>query len=171
MMRRWGMVLAVLLMSMSAASATDVRIIGGRPHGCPSMWCGCFASLHIFGRIIPTLNLAYNWVRSFNPAEPAPGMAAARSGHVFVLERHVVGDQWVVLDGNTWSHATRGRSLAIEHIRSIRGFRIVDPHSPRGTIELAARLHRSHPAHWHRSRHLERHHHARRQHVKRRSGK
>jgi hypothetical protein len=96
------------------------RVIGGRPAGCPHRFCGCGASLHLFGRIIPALNLAANWLR-FPRAEPAPRMVAARRGHVFVLERHIAGLVWLVHDSNSGGHRTR------IHPRSIAGYAIVNP--------------------------------------------
>lgn len=97
------------------------RVIGGRPAGCPSRFCGCGASLHLFGRIIPALNLAANWLR-FPRAAPAPKMVAARRGHVFVLERHIAGNTWLVFDANSGGRRTR------IHPRSIAGYSIVNPH-------------------------------------------
>lgn len=105
-------------------------ILGGRPRGCPHAFCGCEASLYVFGHIRKGLNLAYNWVRAFPRAAPAPGMAAARWGHVMVLIRHVAGKNWLVHDGNSGGHLTR------EHVRSIAGYVIVDPHGSR-RAELA----------------------------------
>ena len=96
------------------------RIVGGRPAGCPRRYCGCGASLHIFGRIIPRLNLAANWLR-FPRAAPAPGMVAARRGHVFVLKRRLHGKVWLVWDANS------GRGKTRVHPRSIARFTIVDP--------------------------------------------
>ncbi len=96
------------------------RIVGGRPAGCPRRYCGCGASLHIFGRIIPRLNLAANWLR-FPRTAPVPGMVAARRGHVFVLKRHISGLTWLVWDANS------GRGKTRIHPRSIAGFVIVDP--------------------------------------------
>jgi hypothetical protein len=104
------------------------RVVGGRPAGCPRRYCGCGASLHVFGRIIPALNLAANWLR-FPRATPAPGMVAARRGHVFVLERHIGGSTWWVYDANSGRHRTR------VHARSIAGFRIVDPHGSRLALQ------------------------------------
>lgn len=96
------------------------EVIGGRPAGCPHAFCGCGASLHLFGRIIPSLNLAANWLR-FPRALPAPKMAAARRGHVMVLEEHISGNIWLVHDSNSGRHLTR------MHTRSIAGYTIVDP--------------------------------------------
>lgn len=96
------------------------QVIGGRPAGCPHRFCGCGASLHLFGKIIPRLNLAANWLR-FPRAAPAPNMAAARRGHVMVLKRHISGSTWLVHDSNSGGGKTR------LHARSIVGFVIVDP--------------------------------------------
>ena len=100
-------------------------VIGGRPSGCPHAYCGCSASLHIFGKIIPALNLAANWPRIFPRTSPAHGMAAARNHHVFVLISHVGGSEWLVHDGNS------GHGLTREHVRSIRGYVVVNPHGGR----------------------------------------
>lgn len=106
-------------------SVEEGRIIGGRPAGCPHAYCGCSASLYVFGRIIKELNLAANWLRKFPRAAPAPGMVAARSGHVFVI-MSVNGDGTVMAhDGNS------GRGLTREHVVSLRGYGIVDPHGSR----------------------------------------
>lgn len=109
----------------SGAAAVDIsgsRIVGGRPAGCPSSFCGCGAALRVFGRIVPELNLASNWLR-FPRTSPAPGMVAARHGHVFVLEQHLGGDIWMAYDANSGGHATR------MHARSLRGYTVVNPRS------------------------------------------
>jgi hypothetical protein len=103
----------------------DERIVGGRPSGCPSAFCGCEASLYRFGHIVPELNLAGNW-RRFPRSAPAPGMAAVNSGHVMILQQQVAGNVWYVHDGNSGGHVTR------EHPRSIAGYTIVDPSA--GTV-------------------------------------
>jgi hypothetical protein len=115
----------------AAADAVDANgnieatIIGSRPAGCPHRFCGCEASLYLFGEIRPELNLAYNWIRKFPRTAPSGGMVAARSGHVMVLMSHVGGDEWLVHDGNSGGGRTR------RHVRSIRGYVIVDPHGSR----------------------------------------
>ena len=98
-------------------------VIGGRPANCPHRFCGCEASLYVFGDIRPELNLAANWVRKFPRTTPASGMVAARSGHVMVLMSHVEGNDWLVHDGNSGGGQTR------EHVRSISGYAIVNPHA------------------------------------------
>ena len=96
-------------------------IVGGRPSGCPHAFCGCGTSIHVFGRIIPELNLAANW-RRFPPAAPARGMVAWRWGHVFVIE-DVRGDGSVLAyDPNSGGHRTH------VHVVSLRGYHVVNPH-------------------------------------------
>lgn len=97
-------------------------VIGGRPAGCPHAFCGCGASLYLFGRIKADLNLAANWLH-FSRAAPAPRMAAARPGHVMVLVEHRHGDVWLVHDSNS------GGGLTRLHERSIAGYTIVNPNS------------------------------------------
>jgi hypothetical protein len=96
------------------------QVVGGRPAGCPRNFCGCGASIRVFGRVVPELNLAANWLR-FPRTSPAPGMVAARRGHVFVLEQHVGGDVWTAYDANSGGRATR------IHARSLRGYTVVNP--------------------------------------------
>ena len=100
-------------------------VVGRRPPGCPHRYCGCEASLYLFGEIRPELNLASNWIRKFPRAAPSRGMVAARSGHVMVLMSHMSGKDWLVHDGNSGGGRTR------EHVRSIGGYVIVDPHGSR----------------------------------------
>ncbi len=105
-----------------AEAPGDVGVIGSRPRGCPYRYCGCEASLFLFGKIKPELNLAANWIRYFPRTAPAPKMAAARRGHVMVLISHVSGNEWLVHDGNSGGGKTR------RHVRSIRGYVVVDPY-------------------------------------------
>lgn len=104
-----------------AVDANGGEVVSRRPQGCPHRFCGCEASLYLFGKIRPELNLASNWIRKFPRTSPAPGMAAARSGHVMVLMSHVGGNDWLVHDGNS------GGGLTREHVRSIKGYVIVNP--------------------------------------------
>ena len=100
----------------------DTKIVGSRPTGCPYAFCGCEASIYLFGHIKKDLNLAANWIRKFPRAHPAPGMAAARNHHVMVLMSHVEGSNWLVHDGNSGGHLTR------EHVVDISPYTVVDPH-------------------------------------------
>jgi hypothetical protein len=105
---------------MAVANGEFGQVVGGRPAGCPHSFCGCGASIRVFGHIVPGLNLAANWLR-FPRTAPAPGMVAARRGHVFVLEQHVEGDTWMAYDANSGGRATR------IHARSLRGYTVVNP--------------------------------------------
>ena len=104
-----------------ATDANGVAVVSRRPEGCPRAFCGCEASLYLFGHIRPELNLASNWIRKFPRTSPAPGMAAARNHHVMVLISHVEGNNWLVHDGNS------GGGLTREHVISINGYVIVNP--------------------------------------------
>ena len=95
--------------------------IVAHPAGCPARaFCGCGAAVRVFGAPIRSLWLAANWLR-FPRAAPAPGMVAARRGHVFVLEQHISGGVWLVYDANSGGRKTR------IHARSIAGYTIVNP--------------------------------------------
>jgi hypothetical protein len=92
------------------------------PSSCPHVaFCGCGAAVRVFGHSVRELWLAANWFR-FPRAAPAPGMAAVRAHHVFVLEADLGGGVWQVFDANSGGHQTR------VHPRSIAGYTIVDPH-------------------------------------------
>jgi hypothetical protein len=106
--------------AMAEVNGDPGQVVGGRPAGCPNSFCGCGASIRVFGHIVPGLNLAANWLR-FPRTSPAPGMVAARRGHVFVLEQHVEGDTWMAYDANSGGRATR------IHARSLRGYTVVNP--------------------------------------------
>jgi len=110
--------------SVQTGVVTDANgsVIGRRPAGCPHAFCGCEASLYLFGRIRAELNLASNWLRKFPRTSPAPGMVAVRNHHVMVLMNQVDGNDWLVHDGNS------GGGLTREHVRSLKGYVIVNPH-------------------------------------------
>ncbi|HZD89478.1 MAG TPA: hypothetical protein VE224_05225 [Pseudolabrys sp.] len=111
--------------AVESASAYDANgngaLVGRRPAGCPYEYCGCEASLYVFGKIRRDLNAARNWRIMFPRAAAAPGMAAVRTHHVMILMSHVSGSNWLVHDGN-FNHQT------LEHVVSIRGYTVVDPH-------------------------------------------
>lgn len=106
-------------------------IVGRRPADCPRSFCGCEASRYLFGHVRADLNLASNWARKFPRTSPAPGMAAVRNHHVFVLMSHVGGSNWLVHDGNS------GHGLTREHVRSISGHIVVNPQGTGITAPLS----------------------------------
>lgn len=114
---------------------SEGRIVGGRPAGCPYRFCGCAVSLKVFGEIRRDLNLAYNWVRKFPRAHAAPGMVAARSGHVFYIQSVNADGTVVAWDPNSGGHRTR------IHTVSLRGFTVVDPHGNNFALRLDKRNH------------------------------
>lgn len=99
--------------------------IVAHPAGCPSRaFCGCGASIEVFGRSIRELWLARNWFK-FPPAAPAPGMVAVRRHHVFVI-REVRGPGLVLAyDANSGGHKTR------IHLRSLAGYSVRNPRGSR----------------------------------------
>lgn len=108
---------ALLCASVNGAHAEIVA----HPAGCPRVaFCGCGGSVEVFGRPIRELYLAANWFK-FPRTAPAPGTAAVRRHHVFVLRQHVRGDVWLVYDANSGGRKTR------VHHRSIAGYTIVNP--------------------------------------------
>lgn len=91
------------------------------PAGCPRVaFCGCGASLAVFGRSIRSLWLAANWFR-FPPSTPAPGMVAVRRHHVFVIEQVLGGGQVLAYDANSGGHLTR------RHVVSLAGYSVRNP--------------------------------------------
>lgn len=113
--------LLVLLALLSASPSYAADMILPHPAGCPArLFCGCGASIRVFGHSVRELWLASRWYK-FPRAAPASGMAAVRRHHVMVLEQHVSGSVWIVYDANSGSHLTR------IHARSIAGYTIVDP--------------------------------------------
>ena len=107
-------------------------VVGGRPADCPRSFCGCEASRYLFGHVRTDLNLASNWMRKFPRTSPAPGMAAVRNHHVFVLMSHVGDNYWLVHDGSS------GHGLTREGVRLISGYTVVNPQGTGITAPLMA---------------------------------
>lgn len=107
--------------AIRTASRSVAPQIVAHPAGCPSRaFCGCGASIEVFGKNIRELWLARNWFR-FPRTSPAPGMVAVRRHHVFVI-REVRGPGLVLAyDANSGQHKTR------IHLRSLSGYTVVNP--------------------------------------------
>lgn len=101
------------------------------PVGCPARaFCGCGASIEVFGKNIRELWLAAAWFK-FPAASPAPGMVAVRRHHVFVI-RELRGSGIVLAyDANSGGRRTR------LHLRSLAGYRVVNPHGGRSRYATA----------------------------------
>lgn len=110
--------------AVSYRSPTRIASSGtlvAHPAGCPArLFCGCGASVRVFGHSVRELWLAANWYK-FPRAAPAPGTVAVRRHHVFVLEADLGGGVWQVYDANSGRGGTR------VHARSIAGYTIVSP--------------------------------------------
>ncbi len=92
------------------------------PPGCPRRaFCGCGAAVEVFGKPVRSLWLAANWL-AFPRAAPAPGMVAARRGHVFVIKQVLGNGKVLAYDANSGGRRTR------LHVRSLAGFAVVNPH-------------------------------------------
>ena len=100
--------------------ATEGQVVS-HPSGCPRIaFCGCGASVEVFGHPIRELYLAANWFR-FPHTTAASGMVAVRNHHVFVI-RSVNSDGTVVAyDANSGGHLTR------VHTVSLVGYSVRDP--------------------------------------------
>lgn len=115
-MKKWILAGAFALLAGSASAE-----VVGHPAGCPRRaFCGCGASVEVFGHSVRNLWLAAAWFK-FPRSAPAAGMVAVRRHHVFVLRSHVSGNTWLVFDANSGKHSTR------VHERSISGLTIVNP--------------------------------------------
>ena len=102
--------------------------IVAHPAGCPRRaFCGCGASVELFGKAVTRggLALARNWLHMFEPAAPAPGMAAANNRHVFVIKQVLGNGNVLAYDANSGKHQTR------VHVRSLKGYRVVNPQAPK----------------------------------------
>jgi hypothetical protein len=109
----------------------DIGQIVSHPAGCPhTEFCGCGASLRIFGKPVRELFLAANWLK-FPRASPAPGMAAVYGHHhVAVIESVNLDGTAILYDANSGHHLTR------IHRASLAGAIVVNPRG--GTINVRA---------------------------------
>lgn len=106
------------------ASRRGAQIVG-HPAGCPrSYFCGCGVARHL-GIKDRSLWLAASWLR-FPRAAAAPGMVAARRGHVFAILKVIRPGLVLAYDPNSGNHRTR------IHERRLAGFTVVNPRRGRG---------------------------------------
>lgn len=100
-------VFAVALTGQVEARGSNVEVVGGRPSGCPHRYCGCASALKVGldnrgGR----WNLARNWF-SFPAAQPGPGMADVRRGHVRIIVSDLGNGRYRFYDPNSGNGLTR----------------------------------------------------------------
>lgn len=111
------------VVAVKASSQFSGSAVVAHPEGCPrTSFCGCGAAVKVFGRPIRELWLASNWFR-YRVALPAAGMVAVRRHHVFVILEVVSHGKVLAYDPNSGGHKTR------IHLRSLAGYRVVDPRS------------------------------------------
>jgi hypothetical protein len=93
------------------------------PAGCPrSLFCGCGASVHVFGHPVRSLYLVSNWYQ-FPRTAPAPGMAVLFGRqHVAIIEEYHADNTATLYDANS------GGGLTRVHRVKIAGLTVVDPH-------------------------------------------
>src|SRR5690606_10962051 len=91
------------------------------PSGCPRRsFCGCGASVRVFGKPVRNLCVARIWFR-LPHARCAPSTVAARRSHVFVIDRCYGAGTVLASDFNSGGLKSR------RHRRSLKGFAIVSP--------------------------------------------
>lgn len=108
---------------VARAAVSGAQILP-HPAGCPSRaFCGCGVALKLLGKPVRAggLAIAQNWM-GFPRTGCAPGMAAARRGHVFAIEQCLPGNRALAYDPNS------GRGLTRLHVRSLAGYAVVNPH-------------------------------------------
>jgi hypothetical protein len=118
----------------SATQRVATTVTGGRPSGCPAKFCGCGASIEVFGQIIQRLNRAANWFRDFPHVaytNASAGMVAGNSRHVFVLKEHLRNDVWLVKNYNGADHKTSLQE------RRLSQYTVVDPRGSRLALASA----------------------------------
>lgn len=93
------------------------------PPGCPPvLFCGCGASIEVFGRSIRDLWLVDNWFR-FPRAAPADGMVVLWPHRHIAVIRHYYGNGRALLyDANS------GGGLTRVHVVDISNLVVVNPH-------------------------------------------
>jgi hypothetical protein len=103
-------------------------VIGGAPAGCRHLgrlYCGCASALYVKLRARWNVNLAANWIRYLPRAAPAPGMAAARRGHVKIITAVLGGGRYKFYDPNSGGGLTRITT------GTLAGFVVVNPRGHR----------------------------------------
>lgn len=102
--------------------ARQVSRVVAHPIGCPRIaFCGCGTAVKVFGKPVRSLWLAANWLRFPTAKRVEAGMVAARHGHTFYILKPLAPGLVLAWDPNSGNHQTR------IHVRSLAGFRVVDP--------------------------------------------
>lgn len=100
------------------ATTAVAEVVGTKPAGCPSRWCGCWLAQHM-GLSDRSLWLARKWASVGAPASgPAPGVIVVWRHHVGKIIE-VDGRRIKVISGND-SRAVRVRWRATDGVISYR---------------------------------------------------
>ena len=99
------------------------------PAGCPvRLFCGCGASIEVFGHSVRDLWLVSSWYR-FPRAAPAEGMAVLwGTRHVAVIRQYFGDGTALLYDANS------GKGLTRVHRIRIAGLAVVDPHPGHASV-------------------------------------
>ena len=100
------------------------RVSGGRPVGCPPLWCGCGLALKLFGRHVRELWAARAWLKFERAPGPVPGSIAVlsrgrRGGHVGIVRGTDAHGNPIIYSGNhnrRWGEAVYPRSRVIAYV-------------------------------------------------------
>ena len=91
---------------------SDERVVS-HPSGCPhTAFCGCGASVRLFGHPVKSLFAAAAWFR-FPRTSPTPGAVAVRPHHVFVIVSVNDDGTVVAYDANSGNHLTRIHTVSL----------------------------------------------------------
>jgi len=107
------------------ARISHQRVSGGRPAGCPPLWCGCGLALKLFGRHVRDLWPARAWLKFPRVGGPVPGSVAVlsrgrRGGHVGIVRGVDANGNPIIFSGNhnrRWGVATYPRGRVIAYVR------------------------------------------------------
>lgn len=106
------------------ARISHQRVSGGRPPGCPTLWCGCGLALKLFGRHVRELWAARAWLKFQRAPGPVPGSIAVlsrgrRGGHVGIVRGTDANGNPIIYSGNhnrRWGEAVYPRSRVIAYV-------------------------------------------------------
>jgi hypothetical protein len=98
---------------------------GGRPSGCPPLWCGCGLALKLFGKHVRELWPARAWLKCPHVSGPVRGSIAVlsrgrRGGHVGIVRGVDANGNPIIFSGNhnrRWGTATYPRRRVIAYVR------------------------------------------------------
>lgn len=79
-MRKTILTIMVGLYLLSGISRADAR-----PAGCPSAWCGCWLSMHVFGTNRRDLWKASSWLKFPRTSPRVGAVAVVRRSHVGIV--------------------------------------------------------------------------------------